>query len=72
MLPALATTLSSVLSASGGAGGGGAAATPDTITIDTGPVNQTAGGGPLIGGANEPWLLIGLAALAVVALVKWR
>ncbi|HER34046.1 MAG TPA: hypothetical protein ENO19_01065 [Halothiobacillaceae bacterium] len=60
--------MSSVLGAAGG-GGADPTAIPDSVTIDTGPVNQTAGGGPLIDTGGGTWALGLLAGAVVMALV---
>jgi len=69
MLAALSAMLAPVFGAAGGSTA--SAATPDTVTIDTGAITPTAGGGSmnLAGSAGTPWFLI-LAALALVML--WR
>ena len=64
MIPALATTLSSVLSSAAG-GGGGSAATPDTITVSTGDVTPSFGGKVQFGNDNTV-LVVALVAVAVL------
>jgi len=73
MLPMLATGLASMF---GGAGGGGQAAPmpADTVTIDTGDITPTLGGGEMnlgaFAGSGSPMILI--VGLAVVALLVLR
>jgi hypothetical protein len=70
MLAALATTLAPIFSSAAG-GSNPPAATPDTVTIDTGDITPTVGGGSmsLAGGGGMPWLAIvgGLGLLLI-----WR
>jgi len=64
----MSTMMSSVLSASGG-GGADPTAIPDSVTIDTGPVNQTAGGGPMITTGGGTWAIGLLAGVVVMAVL---
>lgn len=70
MFATLATTLAPMF---GGAGGsaGGLAATPDTVTVDTGAITPTAGGGSMnLGGSEWSWVVY--VVLGVVALAWLR
>jgi len=70
MLAALAPMLGSIFSSAAGASSA-SAATPDTVTIDTGDITPTVGGGGmnLAGGSAGSWLWI-VAGLALLLL--WR
>jgi len=74
--PALLTMGSSVLGKSGGLGGalgGGGGGAADSVRIDTGPIEQSIGGGGMIQHeATDSWIWLVVFALLVVALFKWR
>lgn len=71
MVPvAMLTAASSVLSGMGG-GGSSPASQPDTVTIDTGDITPTVGGGSMNVGASE-WSWLTPVILVVVALIIVR